>query len=262
MRTLLLPIAAAMATAGCSSLTPTEDPVYLRITDMEARLLRIERVFENESLIQLASELTQLRSDTAALRGEIETLRFETEGSATRQRDLYLDVDQRLQSLEQAQSRVSAAPPPAATAPQGGFANTPAQSSPPAAARPTGTDQQNYQAAFEMIQARRYPEAGRAFQEFLSAFPQSPLADNAQYWLAETYYVQGQFQEALPVFQKVVDDYPQSAKMPDALLKIAYCQDELDNTAAARTTLQQVMRQFPDTTAARLASQRLERLSP
>jgi TolA-binding protein len=74
--------------------------------------------------------------------------------------------------------------------------------------------------------------------------------------------VQGQFQQALPVFQKVVDDYPQSAKMPDALLKIAYCQDELDNTAAARTTLQQVMRQFPDTTAARLASQRLERLSP
>lgn len=261
MRMLILPIAAAVAAAGCSSLTPAEDPVYLRITDVEARLMRVERVVQNESLIQLASELQQLRSETAALRGDIETLRFETEGAAERQRDLYLDIDQRLQALEQAQSRAAFAPPPAAPA-QGGFASTPPPSTPPAAARPSGTDQQNYQAAFEMIQARRYPEAGRAFQEFLSAFPASPLADNAQYWLAETHYVQGQFQEALAAFQKVVDDYPQSAKLPDALLKIAYCQDELDNRSAARTTLQQVMRQFPDTTAARLASQRLERLSP
>lgn len=265
MRMLILPIAAAAVAAGCSSLTPAEDPVYLRIQDIEARLMRIERVFENESLIELASEIQQLRSETAALRGEIETLRFETEGAAARQRDLYVDVDQRLQALEQAQVRAPLATVPPASPAQGafggGFGNAPPPSE-PAAARPTGTDNENYQAAFELIQARRYPEAGSAFREFLSAFPNSPLADNAQYWLAETYYVQGQFQEALAAFQKVVDDYPQSAKMPDALLKLAYTHDELDNTAAARTALQQVMRQFPDTTAARLASQRLERLSP
>ena len=86
-------------------------------------------------------------------------------------------------------------------------------------------------------------------------------ADNAQYWLAETHYVRRQFKEALPEFTKVTTQYPQSAKMPDALLKIGYCQGELGDKAAARTSLQQVMRQFPDTTAARLASQRLEQLS-
>jgi TolA-binding protein len=52
-----------------------------------------------------------------------------------------------------------------------------------------------------------------------------------------------------------------AAKMPDAMLKVGYCQIELGHRDAARTALQQVMRQFPDTTAARLASQRLERLS-
>lgn len=262
MRKLILPMAAALAAAGCSSLTPTEDPVYLRITDIEARLMRIERVFENESLIQLSSELSQLRSETAALRGEIETLRYETQGSAERQRDLYVDVDQRLQALEQSQQRPTFAPPPQASAPsQGGFSAPPAAAAPPPAARPSGTDQENYNAAFALIQARRYPEAATAFQDFLTGFPQSPLADNAQYWLAETHYVRGDFQQALTEFEKVVDGFPQSAKMPDALLKIAYCQDELDNAAAARTALQQVMRDFPDTTAARLASQRLERLS-
>ncbi len=50
--------------------------------------------------------------------------------------------------------------------------------------------------------------------------------------------------------------------MPDAMLKIGYCQMELGDKGAARTSLQQVMRQFPDTTAARLASQRLDQLSP
>ena len=113
----------------------------------------------------------------------------------------------------------------------------------------------------DLIQARKYEDASRAFREFLSAFPQSPLADNAQYWLAETHYVRRQFKDALPEFTKVTTQYPQSAKMPDALLKIGYCQIELGDKAAARVSLQQVMKQFPDTTAARLASQRLEQLS-
>ncbi len=73
--------------------------------------------------------------------------------------------------------------------------------------RPAGSDQQNYQAAFDLIQARKYEDANRAFREFLVAFPQSPLADNAQYWLAETHYVRRQFKDALPEFVKVTTQY-------------------------------------------------------
>ena len=256
MKNLYLPIAAALLAGGCSTLSPSEDPVALKMTDLEARVIRIERVVENQSLVQLATELDQLRAESAALRGEIETLRFETENSDDRQRELYVDVDRRLQSLETA-PQVAA---PAAAAAAGGFAQA-APSAPPVAARPAGSDQQNYQAALDLIQARKYPEAGRAFTDFLVAFPTSPLADNAQYWLAETHYVQRQFSAALPAFQKVVTEYPQSAKLPDALLKVGYCQIELGDKAAARASLQDVLRQFPDTTAARLASQRLEQLS-
>jgi tol-pal system protein YbgF len=238
---------------GCSSLTPANDPVALRVTDMEARLIRIERVVENQSLIELSTQVDQLRAETTALRGEIETLRFETENSDSRQRELYVDVDRRLQSLETS-PRAAVAPP----APVGG---APAAAAPAAPARPVGSDQQNYQAAFDLIQARKYEEAGRAFGDFLSAFPTSPLADNAQYWLAETHYVRREYREALPQFRKVVEQYPQSAKLPDALLKVGYCQIELGDRSAARASLQDVVKQFPDTTAARLASQRLERLT-
>jgi tol-pal system protein YbgF len=247
VKNLQLPIVAAFIASGCSTLTPSQDPVALRVTDLEARLIRIERVVENQSLIQLSTQVDQLRQETAALRGELETLRYETESGASRQRELYADVDRRLQAIE--------------TAPRAAADGPASDAGPAVAARPAGSDQQNYQAAFELLQARKYDEADRAFAEFLAAFPTSPLADNAQYWLAETHYVRRQYREALPAFRKVLEQFPQSAKLPDALLKVGYCQIELGDRAAARASLQDVVKQFPDTTAARLASQRLERLA-
>jgi tol-pal system protein YbgF len=256
-----VPIAAAIVASGCSSLSPAEDPVALRMTDLEARLIRIERVVENQSLVQLASEIDRLRSETTALRGELETLRFETENSDSRQRELYVDIDRRLQDLETAPRAF--VPPPAAAAPtaSSSAAAPSAPVEPPPAPRPVGSDQQNYQAAMALIEGRKYEEAGSAFMSFLQAFPTSPLADNAQYWLAETYYVRGQYDNALTAFQQLVETYGQSDKVADALLKVGYCQAELGDRNAARTSLQEVMRQFPGTTAARLASQRIERLS-
>jgi len=253
-----LPIGLSLAVvAGCTTMTPADDPVYLRLTDMEARLIRIERVFENESLLQLAGQLDDLRSETQLLRGDIETLRFETDNSATRQRDLYVDLDSRLQSLETNQVTTNQQLLQAVNQSQQAIDATTQITAP---AVPIGSDQDNYNAAFDLIQSRQYGDAAVAFQNFLRGFPQSPLADNAQYWLAETFYVQRQFAAALPEFQRVLDVYPQSAKLPDALLKIGYCNYELKNFDAARAALEQVSRQFPDTTAARLAVQRLERI--
>ena len=69
------------------------------------------------------------------------------------------------------------------------------------------------------------------------------MADNAQYWLGEAYYVNKSFPEALVAFQRVVDNYPQSRKLPDALLKIGYCNYELKDYSAARAALSQVVDQ-------------------
>jgi tol-pal system protein YbgF len=258
VKRLHLAVGIAVVASGCSTLSPSEDPVALRMQDLEARLIRIERIVENQSLVELSNELERLRSETTALRGELETLRFETENSDSRQRELYVDVDERLRTLESAPRGFE--PPPAAPQVDGAPAAAASNPAVTAPARPAGSDQQNYQAAFDLISARRYEEAGAGFERFLVNFPTSPLADNAQYWLAETHYVRGQYAEALPAFRKVLEKYPQSAKLPDALLKVGYCQIELGDRNAARASLQEVMRQFPDTTAARLASQRLSSL--
>ena len=106
----------------------------------------------------------------------------------------------------------------------------------------------------------KYSDAIGGFSQFLTTFPTSTLADNAQYWLGEAHYVNRQFSEALRHFRTVVEKYPDSRKIPDALLKIGYCNYELKNYTEARSALGQVVSRFGDTTAARLASQRLTKM--
>ncbi len=270
---LMLTAATLVAVAGCTSLSPTEDPVYLRLTDMEARLIRIERVIDNQSLLQIANQLEQLQAETRNLRGELETLVYESENQGARQRELYLDVDRRLQVLEQSQTRGAPAPfgpgaggdgfggtdfdPRASGAIQGQGAAIPALPSVPGA----DNDQEAYQAAFNLLQNRQYDQAEQAFTQFLTNHAGSRLADNAQYWLAETYYVRRDFNGALPHFQRVLDQYPQSDKTPDALLKIGFCNYELRRWDDARAALQRVARDYPGTTAAQMATQRLQRIA-
>ena len=125
---------------------------------------------------------------------------------------------------------------------------------------PQGDDRQNYQAAFDLLKDGKYPEAVTGFKQYLATFPNATLADNAQYWLGEAHYVMKEFPEALRNFRIVLDKYPESRKIPDALLKIGYCNYELKNFAEARNSLNRVVQQYGDTTAARLASQRLAKM--
>ena len=238
---LLLPV--ALAAASCSSLTPIDDPVYLRITDVEARLLRIERVLENESLIALAGDISALRTEVQQLLGEVETLRFDLENQADGNRSLYLDLDERMSQLEAAQERLRSMPAASAATPFAG-----------------ATDQQAYDGAFALVESQDFASAQVAFESFLAAYPASGLRANAQYWLAETHYAQLDFETALAEFQKVVDQYPASAKLQDALVKIGFCHHELGNLGAAREALLRVTRQFSGTSAAELAEQRLTRI--
>jgi tol-pal system protein YbgF len=244
-------LAASALAAGCA-LPPEEDPVLLKLDELDQRVGAIERVVRNESLLQMASELEILRGEVRELRGQTDALQHEAEGTATRQRDQYLDLDQRLQSLERRTrggEPLSAAPPQISQAPVVGVLPAPG-----------GDDRSSYQAALELLRQGRYPQAEAAFKQFLADFPESEIADNAQYWLAETHYVNREFETALAAFQVVIENHPNSRKVPDALLKAGFCEYELQRWADARRSLEAVIEQFPDATAARLAEQRLERM--
>jgi tol-pal system protein YbgF len=244
------------ALSGCASTPPEEDPVQIKLKDLDTRLVRIERVMANQSLLDVSNQLEALRSDVRAMHNDVDQLRNTLESGRKQQRDMYSDLDQRLKNLEGRGSAASSA----SAAPTAGAAVAAAAA---AGASPSdsGDDKSSYQAAFNLLKDGQYDRAIVAFQKFLVTYPDSSLADNAQYWLGEAYYVNKAYPEAEAAFQRVVDKYPQSRKLGDALLKIGFCRYEMKQWQSAREVLGQVVTRFSDTPAARLAQQRLDKMS-
>jgi tol-pal system protein YbgF len=236
--------AACVWLAGCASTPPEEDPVVQKLTELDGRLLRIERVLANQSLLDLSQRIEAAQAEARTLRGQLDELQHTLAKTQDQQRDMYGDVDRRLAALEGT----------------GGGGPAPGSVRDTGLPVPQGDDRANYQAAFDLLKDAKYPEAISGFKQFLTTFPTSALADNAQYWLGEAHYVSKQYPDALRDFRTVLEKYPDSRKIPDALLKIGYCNYELKNWAEARSALSQVVQRFGDTTAARLASQRLAKM--
>jgi len=245
---------AAWALSGCASTPPDEDPVQIKLKDLDTRLVRIERVMANQSLLEVSNQLEALRSDVRAMHNDVDQLNNALESGRKQQRDMYADLDQRLKKLESRGGAGSSAAAATAVGASAGATDAPADSS-------SGEDKASYQAAFNLLKDGQYDRAIAAFQKFLATYPDSSLADNAQYWLGEAYYVNRAFPEAQSAFQRMVDKYPQSRKLGDALLKIGYCRYELKQWESAREVLGQVVARFTDTPAARLAQQRLDKMS-
>jgi len=250
-----IPVAVLALLAGCATDTYTvQDQLAADQARLAERVDGIERKVDSQSLLEMSRKLDAMELEVRTLRGDIETLQFELQGLNSRQRDQCMDIDSRLQGLESGGAAVVAATTGAAVASSTG---SPAA---PVAGPASASEQESYNTAFNALKDGRYEQAAGAFSQFLSAFPASNLADNAKYWYAETFYVRRQFAEALSTFEAVVKEYPDSRKTPDALLKIGYCNYELGQWSQAKSALTQVGQRFPDSTAARLASQRLDKI--
>lgn len=245
--------AALLATlAGCASLSsPEEDPVNVRLNDIDNRLGGVERVVQNKSLVEMAQRVDAQQNELRLLRGRIEELENANDALRRQNRDLFADLDKRVQAL-QAGAGTGLAPGTAAAS--GGGLGAAAGASGAAA------EQAAYDKAFEALKSANYPAAIAGFGDFLAKYPQAQLADNAQYWLGEAYYVTRDYPNAVAAFQSVMQRWPNSRKAPDALLKLGYTQFEQKRYPEARTTLNDVARRYPDTDAARLARERIARI--
>jgi tol-pal system protein YbgF len=244
------------AMSGCASTPPEEDPVQIKLKELDTRLTRIDRVMANQSLLEMSNQLEALRSDVRAMHNDVDQLSNSLEAARKQQRDLYADLDQRMKNLESRGAGAGVASAPAAVA----VAPAPA-AAPSTDSSASGEDKVSYQSAFNTLKDGQYDRAILAFQNFLTTFPSSSLADNAQYWLGEAYYVNKAYPEALAAFQRVIDKYPQSRKLPDAMLKIGYCRYEMKQFDVAKSVLVQVSTQYTDTPAGRLAQQRLDKMA-
>ncbi len=121
-------------------------------------------------------------------------------------------------------------------------------------------EQTEYDKALATLREGRYPEAAQAFKQFLVDHPGSTYADNAHYWLGEAYYVMRSFDRAQSTFQNLVATFPGSSKVPGSRLKIAYILYEKKDWTAARNELTDLVSAYPDSTVARQANDRLQRM--
>jgi tol-pal system protein YbgF len=255
--------------AGCASTSPGQDPVQLKLAELDARVARIERAGANQ--VELSQRLDEVQASLRELRGRIDELEHSNEELRKQQRDLYADLDKRI-SAAGGSAGAGAGGPAGSAAGSAGAASPGAAAAPaptgadnggggaPAATTPSSVEQAVYSQAFDALKAGSYSVAITGFKDFLGTYPTSPLAENAQYWLGETYYVNRDYEAAAGAFRTVMRKWPDSRKAPDALLKLGYTQSEQKQYAAARATLQEVTRKYPGTDAAKLAADRLKRI--
>jgi len=253
---LLLP---TLLVAGCASTPSEEETTQAKLADLEGRVARMERIAANQ--VEVSQRLDEIQDSLRELRGRIDELEHGNEALRKQQRDLYGDLDKRLAAAGTAVGAgfgAAAGTAAAGAAAGGGGDNAGAAAAPDNG--PSSVEQAVYTQAFDALKAGSYSVAITGFKDFLGTYPTSPLADNAQYWLGEAYYVNRDYDSAAGAFRTVLKKWPDSRKAPDALLKLGYAQLEQKQFPAARATLEEVTRKYPGTESARLANERLRRI--
>ncbi|VVO92233.1 MULTISPECIES: tol-pal system protein YbgF [Pseudomonas] len=213
---------------------------------------------------ELFNQLQSMQQQIERQQGAIEVLQNDVARMKQENLERYQDLDR----------RIGTGVAPAATpenSSTGGDLNAPgaaagagaaAAQAPAAGSEPPDPAKEKlyYDAAFDLIKAKDFDKASQAFAAFLRKYPNSQYAGNAQYWLGEVNLAKGDLQGAGQAFAKVSQLYPKHAKVPDSLYKLADVERRLGHTDRVKGILQQVVSQFPGTSAAQLAQRDLQKM--
>jgi len=204
--------------------------------------------------------------------GDLRVLREKLDETNVRLTSLSQDVDGLRDSLPQLAGQPAAAPgapdpsaPPAVPGATGQAAATGTAQAPapaPAGVGATGTTPRRlYETAYADYTAGQWSLAVQGFETYLKTYPKSDLADDAQYYIGESYSGDSRFREAVAAYERVVRDYPQSDILPEAYYKIGITYERLGQPDKAREAYDYAVKTFPDTDAGRLAKQRRDGLN-
>jgi len=215
---------------------------------------------------ELFNQLQQMQQQIERQQGAIEVLQNDVARMKQENLERYQDLDRRIgtgaapaATSENSSTSGDLNAPGAAV---GASAGAAAAQAPAAGSEPADPAKEKlyYDAAFDLIKAKDFDKASQAFAAFLRKYPNSQYAGNAQYWLGEVNLAKGDLQGAGQAFAKVSQLYPKHAKVPDSLYKLADVERRLGHTDKVKGILQQVVSQYPGTSAAQLAQRDLQRM--
>ena len=220
-----------------------------------------------------SAEMGQLKEEMRFLNGRLDEnnhlLKQSTERGAT-EGDSVFELRERMVQLELRVDRISSylglepmipptekdTPPAPVAVPQ---VKKPAK--PPAKPTPEviiPLDQKLYDVNMDLYRKEKYEETIVGFKNFLRKYPKSKLADNAAFWIGESYMALKQYEQAILAFQKVMKKYPRGNKVPNALLRQALAFYELNDKTSAKLLLRKLIKKYPKSNEAKIARNKLK----
>jgi tol-pal system protein YbgF len=212
------------ATAERTKLAAEQQQRGKALQDALDQLSRASR----KSGADLAVDLEKAQNDVATLRGQIEVLQHRLDALEKQTQEQQKALDAANQFMAQRQKELE---------------------------HPTDRGAL-YNLARQKLDAGQTAQARGLFQDFLNRFPKDELAANAQYWLAESYYGEKKWNDAIVEFQKVLKEHKGSDKVPDALLKIGMSFQSQGDCQNALLFYEEVLQSHKTAPAAKTAKER------
>jgi len=212
---------------------------------------------------ELFYQLQLLQDEVMKLRGIVEEQGEELRQLKQQRLDDYISLDKRIGALgggstppaaDGAPGNAGAAPVDASAAP------TPPPAAPAARSAASPQEEQAYQAAYELVRARKFPDATAAFKSFVGQYPSGDYAGNAHYWLGELYLLEGESGAAKKHFETLLGQFGDNRRVPDAMFKLGRIYHQEGDAAKAKDILDRVVNEYAgsDSTAPRLAREYLQ----
>lgn len=192
----------------------------------------------NRNQIDFANQLEAIKSDIAKLRGQLEVQAYALDAAEKRQKDFYIDLDNRLRKLEQASVQAKAAEP----------------------AKPDPTlETRDYEGALADLKASKFKEAAASFLAFIKTYPNSSLAPSAYYWGAYAHAQAKDHAVAAELFGRFSTDWPNDERTPLALESRAASLEALKDLKGARAALELLADNYPNSDAGKRAKLKLKK---
>ncbi|OEF24810.1 tol-pal system protein YbgF [Vibrio rumoiensis] len=245
----LLVSAASPVLAAPAPVSDLNDSIPTASGQSETNAQRLQRLLDNSNRVQarLQQQVDNQEAELSSFRGTIERNNYEMKQMVERQRQLFVELDQLRTEVNNLKSA-----PTASASVSGASAAVSSE-----AVKATGSEQDAYQSAVDLIlKDRNYDGAITAFKDFQAKYPNSGYSANAHYWLGQLYFAKKQDVDSAKSFAAVVSD-KDSPKRADALVKLGDIAKRNNNAKAANKYYQQVITEYPNSSAAKLAQSNL-----
>ncbi|RST56874.1 tol-pal system protein YbgF [Variovorax sp. MHTC-1] len=243
LRSAALAAALLCASLGAQAALFEDDEARRAILDLRQRVEAMRQQAEqrqNDENAQLRRSLLDLQTQIEQMRGDLQRMTGQNEQltrTITELQQRQAEIDDRLKRNEPAKVAVDGRE----------FTADPKEKA-------------DFDAALGIFRAGQFAQAQTAFAEFVKRYPQSGYNPSALFWLGNAQYATRNYNEAIANFRSMLSLAPDHAKAPEAVLSIANCQIELKDTRAARRTLEDLTKAYPQSEAAQAGRERLLRL--